>query len=179
MHDDMADDARLRIIVLLALAVVVIGGALDLYFDAPDDWLSAHVLIELALMAGIAAMAVYLWRGWRRASVQLASTRRSLIAEQAERNAWRQRAEQSLKSLGNAINEQFSDWELTPSEREIALLLLKGYGHKRVAALTDRSERTVRQHAVSVYEKSGLGGRAELAAFFLEGLMLPREGEDI
>jgi hypothetical protein len=37
----------------------------------------------------------------------------------------------------------------------------------------------VRQHAVSVYQKAGLGGRAELAAFFLQDLMLPekRPGE--
>jgi DNA-binding NarL/FixJ family response regulator len=59
----------------------------------------------------------------------------------------------------------------------VALLLLKGYGHKQVAARTDRSERTVRQHAVSVYSKSGQGGRAELAAFFLEGLMLPQAAD--
>jgi hypothetical protein len=31
------------------------------------------------------------------------------------------------------------------------------------------------QHAVAVYQKSGLQGRAELAAFFLEDLQLPRE----
>ena len=41
------------------------------------------------------------------------------------------------------------------------------------AAVLDRSERTVRQHAVSVYRKSGLAGRAELSAFFLEDLLLP------
>jgi hypothetical protein len=32
---------------------------------------------------------------------------------------------------------------------------------------------TVRQHAVAVYRKSGLAGRAELSAFFLEDLLLP------
>jgi len=48
--------------------------------------------------------------------------------------------------------------------------LLKGQGHKQIAAATGRSERTVRQHAVAVYQKSGLGGRAELAAFFLDSL---------
>jgi hypothetical protein len=31
----------------------------------------------------------------------------------------------------------------------------------------------VRQHAVSVYRKSGLAGRAELAAFFFEDMLLP------
>jgi DNA-binding NarL/FixJ family response regulator len=56
-----------------------------------------------------------------------------------------------------------------------ALLLLKGYGHKEIAKLLGRSERTVRQHAVAVYRKSNLSGRAELAAFFLEDLLLPPE----
>ena len=55
------------------------------------------------------------------------------------------------------------------------MFLLKGYSHKQIAALTERSERTVRQHAVSVYRKSGLGGRAELSAFFLEDLLLPAD----
>jgi hypothetical protein len=41
----------------------------------------------------------------------------------------------------------------------------------------DRSERTVRRHAVSVYRKSGLAGRAELLAFFLEDLLLPMDHE--
>jgi DNA-binding NarL/FixJ family response regulator len=53
------------------------------------------------------------------------------------------------------------------------MMLLKGYGHKEIAALTQRSERTIRQHAGAVYEKAGLSGRAELAAFFLHDLMLP------
>ena len=63
--------------------------------------------------------------------------------------------------------------ELTPAEREVAILLLKGHSHKRIARLTERSDQTVRQHATAVYRKSGLSGRAELAAFFLEDLMLP------
>jgi len=40
-------------------------------------------------------------------------------------------------------------------------------------SLSGRRERTVRQHAVAVYRKSGLSGRAELSAFFLEDLLLP------
>lgn len=56
----------------------------------------------------------------------------------------------------------------------MALLLLKGHSHKAIARLTSRSSQTARQHASAVYKKSGLAGRAELAAFFLEDLMLPR-----
>jgi hypothetical protein len=58
-------------------------------------------------------------------------------------------------------------------------MLLKGYGLKEIAALTTRSERTVRQHASVVYDKAGLAGRAELAAYFLKDLMLPTESRDV
>jgi DNA-binding NarL/FixJ family response regulator len=71
------------------------------------------------------------------------------------------------------MDERFEAWGLTPAERDVALGLLKGKSHKVIAYETGRSERTVRQHAVAVYQKSGLGGRAELSAFFLEGVMLP------
>ena len=75
--------------------------------------------------------------------------------------------------LGRAIDAQFAVWQLTPAEREVALLVLKGHGHKQIAGLTSRSERTVRQHAGVIYDKSGLRGRAELSAYFLQDLMLP------
>ena len=73
----------------------------------------------------------------------------------------------------SAPGEDETPRELWATAFEVSLLLLKGYGHKEIAALLGRSERTVRQHAVAVYRKSHLSGRAELAAFFLEDLFLP------
>lgn len=161
------------------LVVVAVGGAIDLAFDRPTSWLSAHVVFEVTLMAISLSFAVWLYRGWRRASQSLAAARRAFASRQAtlqaERDEWRAHAQSALAGLGVAIDQQFSAWKLTPAEREVALLLLKGYGHKQIAGATQRSERTVRQHAVMVYQKSGLAGRAELAAFFLEDLLLPRE----
>lgn len=172
-EDDALESRRLRLVVSAVLVVVVVGGATDLYFDAPRDWFTPHVLIEVTLMLVSGGVALYLWRQWARAAAGLTLARAAALERAAERDAWRQRAEAALDGLGHAIDEQFAAWGLTPSEREVALLVLKGHGHKQIAAATQRSERTVRQHAVAVYQKSGLGGRAELAAFFLEGLMLP------
>jgi len=107
----------------------------------------------------------------------LAATRRSLAERQAERDDWRRSAETALAGFGRAVDAQFEAWQLTPTEREVAFLLLQGHGHKQIAARTGRSERTVRQHAVSVYAKSGIDGRAELAAFFLQDLLPRREDE--
>lgn len=155
------------------LVLLAIGFAFDLLLDAPDRWRSAHVLFEVSLVIVSLGYAAWLWRGWRVASRSLARARASLEAQRSEREAWQESARAALEGLGRAIDARFAAWQLTPVEREVALLLLKGHGHKQIAAMTGRSERTVRQHAVSVYAKSGLGGRAELAAFFLEGVMLP------
>lgn len=155
------------------LLLVAIGGAVDLVLDRPESWLSLHVLIEVAIMVTSLAFSIILWRGWRQSDRRLARAETTLALNAMERDAWRKSAESALADFGTAVERQFSVWGLTPAEREIALLLLKGYGHKQIAGRTGRSERTVRQHAVSVYDKSGLGGRAELAAFFLEGLIVP------
>ena len=59
---------------------------------------------------------------------------------------------------------------------EVALLLLKGLSTKAIAAVRAGSERTVREHARSIYSKAGLTGRSALSAFFLEDLLAPIEG---
>lgn len=172
------DTRAVSLAVVGILLLVALGGGIDLALDKPEHWFSLHVLFELGMMTVSLSFAVYLWRGWRRTSRSLAETRRSFESRHAslaaERDQWRTSAQASLTGLGVAIDRQFEAWKLTPTEREVALLLLKGHGHKQIAHATQRSERTVRQHAVSVYQKSGLGGRAELAAFFLEDLLLPR-----
>lgn len=155
------------------LLLVAAGGAIDLILDRPTRWVSAHVIIEVVLMVTSLIFSIVLWRGWRRTQARLARTEASLARSEAERDTWRKNAEAALVSFSQAVEKQLGRWNLTRAEREVALLLLKGYGHKQIAARTGRSERTVRQHAVQVYEKSGLDGRAELAAFFLEGLIMP------
>ena len=163
-------DERFRWVLALALGSIIVGGTLDLMMDKPATWLSFHVVFETLMIAGALVMATTLWLGWWR-SARSEVALRATLAEQ--RKAWHARAEAWLEGLGVAIDAQFRAWHLTPTESEIALLLLKGYGHKEIAALTHRSERTVRQHAGVVYDKANLSGRAELAAFFLHGLMLP------
>src|SRR6185295_15363492 len=88
---------------------------------------------------------------------------------------WNKEAQQVLEGLGAAMDRQFERWGLTPAEREVAVLQLKGLRHKAIAELRNTSERTVRQQALAIYRKSGLSGRTDLAAFFLEDLLLPTD----
>jgi len=153
------------------LAIAVLGTA-DVLLDSPGRSM-LHTVVEVVFIIFCVASAVTFGLSWRRSEGSLARVRQALAARSEERDAWRSRAEATLRGLSESIDAQLSAWGLTPTEREIAFLLLKGYAHREVAALCDRSERTVRQHAVSIYRKSGLAGRAELSAFFLEDLLVP------
>ncbi len=66
---------------------------------------------------------------------------------------------------------QFSQWKLTPSESDVALLLVKGLSMKEIATARDVKEKTVRLQATSIYAKSACAGRHELSAHFIEDLM--------
>ncbi len=156
------------------LALVAAGGVVDLALDRPQTFWNAHVLFELSFVALCLAGLAAGWSGWRRAEGLLGSTQEELERRQVERDHWRERTEALLKGLGEEIELQLARWSLSPAERDTALLLLKGCGLKEIADLLGKSERTVRQQAISVYRKSGLAGRAELAAFFLEDLLSPR-----
>ncbi len=101
---------------------------------------------------------------------------RDLEMARAQGRRWRSEARTYLNGLGEAIETQFSQWNLTEAEREVALLLLKGLSLKEVATVRAVSERTVREQSRSIYSKSGLTGRAALSAFFLEDLLAPIEG---
>ncbi len=175
---DPGNGRALRLTLAGVLVLLVVNGAINLAFDAPHDWLAPHALFELFSIAAAVAAAAILWLGWWKAAQTVGAVRQSLEHRKSERDAWRERARRALDGLGEAIDAQFREWELTPTEREIALLVLKGHSHKRIADLTGRRERTVRQHSVVVYQKSGLGGRAELAAFFLEDLILPEDNRE-
>ncbi len=114
------------------------------------------------------------WR-WKRED-QLVLIRDLEVARvQGER--WRSEARTLLTGLGEAIDAQFTRWNLTDAEREVALLLLKGLSLKEVAAVRAATERTIRAQAQAIYAKAGVSGRASLSAFFLEDLLAPMTGE--
>jgi DNA-binding CsgD family transcriptional regulator len=166
---------RLRPPLALLLVAIAVGATIDLVLDKPTNWLTFHTVYEGVLVVGTLAGAAWLWSGWRRAESEGSELRRALERRQTERDLWRAGAEPALAGFAGAVDQQFAVWRLTPAEREVALLLLKGHGHKEIARQSGRSERTVRQHAAAAYAKAGLDGRAALAAFFLEGLRLPAE----
>lgn len=166
-------DSRLQLWLVLLLLCIALGGITDLILDRPSTLWSFHVLFEIAFLLLCLGAAAFLWAAGYRAERSHERTRQALLQRQEELDEWRGRAQRLLQGLGVEIDRQLRSWKLTSAEREVALLLLKGFSTKQIAALLERSDRTVRQHCSAVYKKSGLAGRAELGAFFLEDLLLP------
>lgn len=92
-----------------------------------------------------------------------------------EKEKWREDSYRLLQGLAVKIEHQFTDWKLTPAETEVGFLLIKGFSLKEISDLRDTRIKTTQQQAQSIYQKSGLGNRSELSAFFLEDLLPPRE----
>jgi len=169
---DLSFLARRRAVAtLLALAFLFL--TVDPLMDLRDGegWL--HVVTEL-IVAGItlSGLVAMVWDMRREKALR---SRLELDLQDAHSDVvrWRGEAQGLLEGLGQAIDRQFQRWLLTPAERDVGILLLKGLSHKEVAEARQTSERTVRQQAREIYRKAGVGGRAELSAWFLEDLLLP------
>jgi len=155
---------------LLAFAAIFVLVGLDLLGDYSGGISTPHLVVELAIMALSAAGVVYLVLRLRDARSTVVTLAAHVESARIEAERWRGEAEDLLGGLSTAITRQFDRWTLTDAERYVALGLLRGRSHKAIARERHTSERTVRQQARSVYQKAGLAGRSELAAFFLDGL---------
>lgn len=158
------------------LSVMVTGFvAVDLAADLIAGMTNLHVILEIAALCvallGVAGVA----RQMRDALHRARDLQVDLQGTRADLERWRSEAQGLLRRLGAAIEHQFRSWDLTSAEREIALLILKGLSYKEVANARGTTERTVRHQALAIFRKAGLAGRAEMAAFFLQDLLLPTE----
>jgi DNA-binding CsgD family transcriptional regulator len=175
---DVASDRRSVFAGLGLFATILLFIAWDLVEDYRSGTALPHLLFEFAILLMAAAGIVILWIRFISAREAARFLERDLEAARREARRWRDESRDLLDGLGTAIDRQFIRWELTPAEAEIGLLILKGLTHKEIAQIRKTSERTVRQQARSLYLKAGLAGRAELSAFFLEDLLLPRSALD-
>ena len=74
-------------------------------------------------------------------------------------------------AMADIIAAQFDAWRLSPAEREIGMLALKGFDIAEIAAMRGAAQGTVRAQMTSIYAKSGTSGRHQFAAYFVEDLL--------
>lgn len=166
----------------IALLVVVLFASLDVIEDSMSGIGLEHLVMESVIIITSLGVAAMLWAGThRRHSHHSRQLRDALLATRADAARWRAEADSLLSGLGAAIESQFDRWGLSEAEKDIGLLILKGFSHKEIAEVRQRSERTVRQQAAGMYQKAALENRAQFSAFFLEDLLRPldRDGKSM
>jgi DNA-binding CsgD family transcriptional regulator len=179
-EDHLTSEGRLLAGTLVAFCAVALLAAVDVVMDLREGTTLGHVLAEVGVVlvgllgsVVVSRKLVRASRSARAAQRQAETLAEQLKATQAEAARWRSEARDLLSGLGAALDQQFERWALSPAEKEVALLLLKGLSHKEIAQVRSITEATARQQARAVYRKGGLSGRNDLAAFFLEDLLLP------
>lgn len=163
---------RKELFIILMLVMVVVGSVADLFHDLKEGAATAHLAIELVLIfvsfTLITVLAVGVWREQRdnrRLKQELAAHEVAAAGRQSPEFL------EARHRLAQLAERQFHEWGFTATEREVALLLLKGLSFKEIAAVRDTVEKTVRQQASTLYRKSGLSGRHELAGWFIEDFL--------
>ncbi len=163
-----------RLIVLFFFMVAIIAGlsAVDL-LQGPEIPAWSEIAVDLAekviLVGAMGAVAWSVHGVMDLRESQLAMTN-NLARSIAQGETWRVQRRNEIAALGQAIDDQFRQWHLSGAEVDVAGLMLKGASLKEIAIARDTSEATIRQQAQAIYRKSGLSGRAELSAYFLESL---------
>lgn len=127
-------------------------------------------LLRFALSAVVLALFLYEYLAHRRALGELRGQLNKARGQLA-------RVDDKTRKLASqyrvVMQKQFDAWQLTTSEQDVVIGLLKGLSFREIAQLRETREKTVRQQASNIYQKAGVSGRNELAAWFFEDMLEP------
>lgn len=164
---------RERAVIAGVLALIALLAVIDLSIDLSAGAAPWHVVAEAGVALAACLGAFHLLRDAWRLRTRLEAQGRDFQAFRRQAEAWRTGSRKYAEGLSRAISVQLDQWHLSAAEKEVAFLLLKGLALKEIAAARGTSEKTARVQSGAVYAKSGLAGRSELSAFFLEDLLPP------
>lgn len=147
------------------------------FIDILLDWegmggWNAHIMVEMFMgILSLIAFGVLLFSYWQQKQT-IDETQQDLSDAQEALSSAQQQTKKLMGEFSKIIQSQFEEWKFTQSEKEVALLLLKGLTLDEIAEIRQTKEKTVRQQASNLYKKAGLSGRHELVAFFFEDLLI-------
>ncbi len=158
------------LLVVLFLGLVVLASGSDLIADLNEGVSALHFAQETFILT--LAVSALLWLAFDRQ--QHKRRVQMLLAEMDEAKHLPQPDPEVVvarRKLAEIIARQFQQWGLTQSEQEVGQLLLKGFSLKEISALRGTAEKTIRQQASSIYNKSGVSGRHAFSAWFIEDFL--------
>ncbi|TGD74847.1 LuxR family transcriptional regulator [Mangrovimicrobium sediminis] len=162
------------VLIIAVLGVIMVLNAMDVATDVGLGVPMWHIIEEAMIVVASGVTFLYLLWEMRQHKRELSSLADDLSRADLRLQDVTEKMRSARSHYAEAIQQQFSDWSLTQSEQEVAMLLLKGLSFKEIAMLRDTREKTVRQQASAIYTKTGLEGRHAFSAFFLEDFLAPR-----
>ena len=144
----------------------------DIYEDIQEGASLTHVTEEAFIMLLGFIGVLTLWLKWlitRRENKQISV---NFIQLKDDLSHYKDQTRDLSQGIAEKIQAQLDSWQLTKSEKDIALFLLKGLTIREIAEIRNTSEKTIKQHCTNLYSKSNLSGRSELSAFFLEDILV-------
>jgi DNA-binding CsgD family transcriptional regulator len=159
------------LVIIIVLFLSMTFNAFDLKVDLATNESMWHILQELFVIILSVSLIVFL-------TVELKHKKRDMQALKEELKTTERSLTKSTTFIQNArkeyseiIHQQFDEWQLSQSQQQIALLLLKGLSFNEIAAIRDTKEKTVRQQASEIYKKSDVAGRHAFSAWFFEDFL--------
>jgi len=158
-------------VLVVALLLVGVTNGIDLFTDLSHGASFSHVFKE-GLIAFLAlGIVVWILYEQRKQLMQIKNLKEKLIHSQQQQMKANNYVLVARKQLTEVISQQFDEWSLSSSEKEVGWLLLKGFSLKEIAVFRETHEKTVRQQASAIYKKSNLSGRHAFSAWFIEDLL--------
>lgn len=160
-------DKFIAIILLIIMSLNFFDVLTDISLGVPV-W---HIFSEslIVIVSGIGAL--FLFKDIRARTSAISRLKQELIISDDNFRNISDEMKNARHEYSAVIQSQFKQWSLTPSEQEVAMLLLKGLSFKEISGVRNTKEKTVRQQASVIYSKANVDGRHEFAAWFLEDFM--------
>lgn len=160
-----------EVYLIIIFVVMMVLSGVDLILDLRDGIDIVHAIHEGGIVVVSFIALSWLLLDIRQQAIEIDALRKELSTIQKPKHVPEKYILDARTSLGNVINQQFDDWQLTNSEKEVGRLLLKGLSLKEIAVIRNTLEKTVRQQASAIYKKADLSGRHAFSAWFLEDIL--------
>ncbi|NNJ73672.1 MAG: LuxR family transcriptional regulator [Anderseniella sp.] len=145
------------LILLQALCAMFFVGDVIIDLNDGDHLDDLHLILEAVAALTLTAGVIYLMRELRELLNRMSEMEFGIRAARGE--------------MAMLIEALFDQWRLTPSEREIAFLVLKGIDNDAIAHMRGTAQGTVRAQCTRIYAKAEVDGRAQFLSIFMEELL--------
>ena len=118
---------------LIVLVLFAASFVADIYLDVREGIPMAHIWHEIALFL-VAMIAI----GWQvyvifQKNLSISHLNGELLETKKTYQDWKLKTQSNAQEIRLMIDQQFGLWHLSSSEKDVALLLIKGFSMKEIA----------------------------------------------